>query len=80
MLPLFLCYDIHSCLPLANVSVTVRDINNMGDSPKEGAVAADADSYFTNKNGYKIFCKYWHPELKDGEKPRYSRQRRFHNV
>ena len=59
------------CRPLANLSGTVRNIN-MGDSAKEGVTAADADSYFTNKNGYKIFCKYWRPELKDGEKPRYE--------
>ena len=44
----------------------------MGDSAKEGATAAGADSYLMNKNGYKLFCKYWHPELKDGEQPRYG--------
>ena len=54
------------------MSITVRDIDNMGDSAKEGGTAAGADSYFINKNGYKLFCKYWHPELKDGEQPRYG--------
>ena len=66
------CSGNLSWRPLANVSITVRDINNMGDSAKEGVAATNADIYFTNKNGYKIFCKYWHPELKDGEKPRYT--------
>ncbi|KAK2175997.1 hypothetical protein NP493_693g00014 [Ridgeia piscesae] len=30
----------------------------------------DADSFFKNKNGYKIFGKYWYPKRKEDEQPR----------
>ena len=63
----------YSVRHLAGLSETA-EFDNMDDTAKQqtDGEKEDADSFFKNKNGYKIFRKYWYPKRKEDEQPRYD--------